>query len=142
MRPYCGTQPTRAATRRRTMPKRGFAKEHSSREEKELRQAAKYHWEFKRRNPGYRSWWQQGLRETTKPEGWDERFNPDLSFEEVIKSSVPRAIEEFLAIIGDSPLRETFVKPPGLQAAFEHRLMRNLVLQGVKEDMGRGRLTI
>ncbi len=107
------------------MPKRGLLKEHFSRKAKELRQAAKYRWEFKRRNPGYRSWWQQGFRATTKPEGWDERFNPDLSFDQLIESSVPRAIEEFIAKIDSPSLRGSFVNAPAMQTALEYRLMED-----------------
>ena len=73
------------------MPKRGLSK-HVGGTRNELYRAAKYHWEFKRRNKAYRSWWQDGVKAEVKPEGWDEMFDPDTPFDELTRQAVDKAL--------------------------------------------------
>jgi hypothetical protein len=68
------------------MPKKGLSKSIFS-PNKHQYLAAKYYWEFKRRNSAYRKWWRQGLQETKKPEGWDARFNPDVPFKKLFEDA-------------------------------------------------------
>jgi len=124
------------------MPKRFLSKNIFDRHKKDLHQAAKYHWEFKRRNSAYRTWWQKGLRETTKPEGWDERFNPGLSFEELIEFSVTVGMKGFISNIPNQEVKKAVTGHPYMKSALEFKSMEEVLSTGVIANTSLGLLTI
>jgi hypothetical protein len=124
------------------MPKKFLSKNFFMLKKTDLHQAAKYHWEFKRRNEAYRLWWQQGERAKEKPEGWDERWNPDRSFEELIEVSAANSMEWLLSRIEDPELKKAIDEAPFKKSVFETLFMRKLMPKGVEDHMGLGSLTI
>lgn len=126
------------------MPKRVLSKDHFTHQKNSLHQAAKYHWEFKRRSAAYRLWWQQGLRGTIKPEGWDKRFNPDLSFEELVEVSVPCAFKRLLSGIQSARLKRVVdeISEKEKQGIFEYLFLEEMLPKAVECNMGRGSLSI
>jgi hypothetical protein len=122
------------------MPKRGLSKHVGSLRSK-LYQAAKYHWEFRRRNQAYRLWWQQGLQADIKPKGWDERFDPDIPFDKLIKESTGRAISGIQhpvlkKVLSENPERSL------LESALEFLFMQGMMPKGVKQKFGPAWMTI
>jgi len=124
------------------MPKKNLSPNIFKQQSKDLRQAAKYHWEFKRRNAVYRLWWQDGAKEEVKPEGWDERFNPDLSFEELIKISLPEMEKENSGHL-NSDFKKAFDKAPAKKSVLEFLFFEKFFPKSVENKMSPdGSLTI
>jgi hypothetical protein len=116
------------------MPKRGLSKGAFAFRET-LRQAAKYNWEFKRRNEAYRLWWQQGRKANVKPQGWNQYFDPDISFDDLLKKSVQIATEK----IQNPAFRRNISAKAWICEFLFLELIAN---KGVKSDLKSGLLTI
>jgi len=113
------------------MPKRVVSK-HVGDIRKELYRAAKYQWEFKRRNEAYRLWWQQGAKAKVKPKGWDENFDPDIPFDELINSVFSKTI----ANLKNTELKKIAEKyQSSVQKTFEFNFFQNLVTKGVELNL-------